>query len=66
MSSAAFEGRTRPLGAVAQPKDGVRGRLQIVYGLLASRDGIPVAVEVFTGAFGTVATTAAMPSDAGL
>jgi hypothetical protein len=27
----------------------VRGRLQIVYGLLASKDGIPVAIEVFKG-----------------
>ena len=35
--SAAFEGRTCPLGAIGHPKDGVRGRLQIVYGLLTSR-----------------------------
>ena len=34
VSSAAFEGRTCPLGAIGHPKDGVRGRLQIVYGLL--------------------------------
>ena len=34
VSSAAFEGRTCPQGAVGHPKDGVRGRLQIVYGLL--------------------------------
>jgi hypothetical protein len=27
----------------------VRGRLQIVYGLLTSKDGIPVAIEVFKG-----------------
>jgi len=27
----------------------VRGRLQIVYGLLASKEGIPVAIEVFKG-----------------
>src|SRR6266403_5173263 len=42
VSSAAFEGRTCPLGAIGHPKDGVRGRLQIVYGLLTSPDGIPV------------------------
>ena len=41
VSSAAFEGRTCPLGAIGHPKDGVRGRLQIVYGLLTSKDGIP-------------------------
>jgi hypothetical protein len=49
VSSAAFEGRTCPLGAVGHPKDGVRGRLQIVYGLLTSKDGVPVAIEVFAG-----------------
>ncbi len=49
VSSAAFEGRTCPLGAIGHPKDGVRGRLQIVYGLLTSRDGVPVAIEVFEG-----------------
>ena len=49
VSSAAFEGRTCPLGAIGHPKDGVRGRLQIVYGLLTSPEGIPVAIEVFKG-----------------
>ena len=49
VSSAAFEGRTCPLGALGHPKDGVRGRLQIVYGLLTARDGTPVALEVFAG-----------------
>jgi Transposase DDE domain len=49
VSSAAFEGRTCPLGAIGHPKDGVRGRLQIVYGLLTSKEGIPVAIEVFKG-----------------
>ena len=59
VSSAAFEGRTCPLGAIGHPKDGVRGRLQIVYGLLTSRDGIPVAIEVFAGNTGDPATVAA-------
>jgi hypothetical protein len=62
VSSAAFEGRTCPLGAIGHPKDGVRGRLQIVYGLLTSKDGIPVAIEVFagnTGNTGDPATVAA-------
>src|SRR5246127_347917 len=58
VSSAAFEGRTCPLGAIGHPKDGVHGRLQIVYGLLASRDGIPVAIEVFAGNTGDPATVA--------
>lgn len=49
VSSAAFEGRTCPLGAIGHAKDGVKGRLQIVYGLLCSPAGIPVAIEVFEG-----------------
>jgi len=49
VSSAAFEGRTCPLGAIGHPRDGVKGRLQIVYGLLCTPAGIPVAIEVFEG-----------------
>jgi transposase len=49
VSSAAFEGRTCPLGAIGHPRDGVRGRLQIVYGLLCTTAGIPIAIEVFDG-----------------
>jgi len=59
VSSAAFEGRTCPLGAIGHPKDGVRGRLQIVYGLLTSPEGIPVAIEVFQGNTGDPTTVAA-------
>jgi Transposase DDE domain len=59
VSSAAFEGRTCPLGAIGHPKDGVHGRLQIVYGLLASKEGIPVAIEVFKGNTGDPKTVAA-------
>ena len=58
VSSAAFEGRTCPLGAIGHPKDGVRGRLQIVYGLLTSQDGVPVAIEVLAGNTGDPATVA--------
>ncbi|HWT48171.1 MAG TPA: IS1634 family transposase [Mycobacterium sp.] len=49
VSSAAFEGRTCPLGKIGHPRDGVHGRLQIVYGLLCSPTGIPIAIEVFEG-----------------
>ena len=59
VSSAAFEGRTCPLGAIGHPKDGVRGRLQIACGLLTSPEGIPVAIEVFAGNTGDPATVAA-------
>ena len=30
-------------------RDGKKGKLQIVYGLLCAADGCPVAVEVFEG-----------------
>jgi len=49
VSSAAFEGRTCPLGAIGHARDGVKGRLQIVYGLLCSPAGVPIAIEVFEG-----------------
>ena len=49
VSSAAFEGRSCPLGALGHARDGVKGRLQIVYGLLCTTDGVPVAIEVFEG-----------------
>ena len=49
VSSAAFEGRSCPLGALGHARDGVRGRLQIVYGLLCTTAGVPVAIEVFEG-----------------
>jgi Transposase DDE domain len=49
VSSAAFEGRTCPLGKIGHARDGVKGRLQIVYGLLCSPAGVPIAIEVFEG-----------------
>jgi hypothetical protein len=58
VSSAAFEGRTCPLGAIGHLRR-VRGRLRIVYGLLTSKDGIPVAIEVFPGNTGDPKTVAA-------
>ena len=56
MSSAAFEKKTCPLGAIGHPKDGVKGRLQIVYGVLATKEGIPIAIEVFPGNTAEVTT----------
>jgi transposase len=49
VSSAAFEGRHCPLGVIGHARDGVKGRLQIVYGLLCSPTGVPIAIEVFDG-----------------
>src|SRR6478736_6047250 len=49
VSSAAFEGRHCPLGAIGYARDGVKGRRQIVYGLLCTTAGVPVAIVVFDG-----------------
>ena len=59
VSSAAFEGHTCPLGAIGHARDGVKGRLQIVYGLLCSPAGVPIAIEVFEGNTGDPKTLAA-------
>jgi DDE family transposase len=49
VSSSYFEGRSCPLARLGYSRDGRRGTLQIVYGLLCDRPGRPIAVEVFTG-----------------
>jgi hypothetical protein len=49
VSSSYFEGRTCPLAKRGYSRDGKRGLVQIIYGLLCDTDGRPVAVEVFTG-----------------
>jgi len=49
VSSSYFEGRTCPLLALGYSRDGRRGTLQIIYGLLADREGRPIAIEVFPG-----------------
>lgn len=49
ISSAAFEGTHCPLAKLGYARDGVKGRQQIVYGLLTNKYGCPVAVEVFEG-----------------
>jgi Transposase DDE domain len=50
VSSSYFEGHTCALAQLGYSRDGKRGTLQIVYGLLCDRHGRPVAVEVFEGA----------------
>ena len=59
VSSSYFEGRCCPLAQRGYNRDGKRGKLQIVYGLLCAPDGCPVAIEVFEGSTGDPATLAA-------
>ena len=49
LTSTYFEGRSCPLAKLGHSRDGKRGTLQIVFGLLCNREGCPVAVEVFEG-----------------
>ena len=58
VSSSYLEGRCCELGQLGYNRDGKRGKLQIVYGLLCAADGCPVAVEVFEGSTGDPATLA--------
>ena len=49
VSSSYFEGRCCPLAQHGYSRDHRRDRPQIVYGLLCTREGLPVAIEVFEG-----------------
>jgi hypothetical protein len=49
VSSAALEGSSCSMGAIGYARDGVRGRRQIVYGMLTTTEGVPVAIEMFPG-----------------
>ena len=49
VSSSYFEGRCCPLAHHGHSRDHRGDRLQIVYGLLCTREGLPIAVEVFDG-----------------
>jgi hypothetical protein len=49
VSSSYLEGRCCELAKLGYNRDGKKGKLQIVYGLLCAPDGCPVAIEVFEG-----------------
>jgi len=59
VSSTYFEGRTCELARFGYNRDGKKGKLQIVFGLLCTAAGCPVALEVFEGNVGDPATLAA-------
>ena len=52
VTSTYFEGRRCPLARFGHSRDGQRDKLQIVFGLLTTGEGCPVAVEVFEGNLG--------------
>jgi transposase len=49
LTSSYFEGRMCPLAALGHNRDGKKGKLQVNYGLLTNRKGIPVSVSIFKG-----------------
>ncbi|MBO0717891.1 MAG: IS1634 family transposase [Rhizobiales bacterium] len=59
VSSSYLEGRCCELARLGYNRDGKKGKLQIVYGLLCAPDGCPVAIEVFEGDTGDPRTLAA-------
>jgi transposase len=58
VSSSYMAGRCCPLAKRGYSRDGKKGTLQIVYGLLCAPDGCPVAIEVFDGNTGDPTTLA--------
>ena len=56
VTSSYMEGRRCPLAQFGYNRDGKKGKLQIVYGLLCAPDGCPIAIEVFEGSTGDPAT----------
>jgi transposase len=58
VTSTYFEGHTCPLAQWGHARDGKKGKLQIVFGLLCNRAGCPVAVEIFEGNTGDPMTLA--------
>src|SRR5437899_4384892 len=58
VSSSYLEGRCCELARLGYNRDGKKGKLQIVYGLLCAPDGCPVAIEVFEGSTGDPRTLA--------
>jgi transposase len=49
VSSSYFEGRRCPLARYGHSRDHRKDLPQIVYGLLCTREGLPIALEVFDG-----------------
>jgi transposase len=51
-----LEGTENELAAYGYNRDGKRGKMQIVIGLLCDQDGYPMSVQVFDGNMGDVKT----------
>jgi transposase len=49
LTSTCFEGKKCPLARFGYNRDGKKGKLQIVIGLLCTEDGCPISVNVYEG-----------------
>jgi transposase len=49
LTSSYFEGTSCPLAAFGHNRDGKKGKLQVNYGLLTNREGIPVSISIYEG-----------------
>lgn len=58
VTSVVYEGKTCPLVSWGHPRDGRRGKPQLLVGVVTNVEGIPVAVEVFEGHTGDPTTLA--------
>jgi len=58
LTSTYCEGHTCPLAQFGHSRDGKKGKVQIVFGLVCNAAGCPVAVEVFEGNTGDPTTVA--------
>lgn len=56
LTSTWLEGRTCPLGKLGYSRDGRKGTLQVVFGVVTDEAGRPVAVEVYPGNTSDAAT----------
>lgn len=58
LSSSYFEGRCCPLAAYGYNRDRKTGKQQVNYGLMTTKEGIPIAISVYPGNTGDAATVA--------
>lgn len=58
LTSTYFAGQTCPLAQFGHSRDGKKGKVQMVFGLLCNAQGCPVAVEVCAGNTGAPTTVA--------
>jgi len=56
VSSSYYEGRTCPLARFGNNRDGKKGKMIVVYGVLTDHDGRPVAAQVYPGNTGDPTT----------